>query len=439
MDDYQRYKSAVRWLERLNKTRSTKQFMLDRSHPEHYLQRMRALLELLGNPDREIKYIHITGTAGKGTVSTMVHNGLAAAGKRVGLFTSPYCVTVAENIQVNGRLISVNEFSDLVDRVRKVLLSWPDHRRGGTPPTGGAQNLTRPSYFEMLLAIAFLYFKKKQCEWVVLEVGLGGRYDATNVIATPRVCAITNIGFDHIKILGPTLSNIARDKAGIIKSGSIFFTTEHRAPLRRLFHDTCRRVGAQFNVIAQQEDSQATNRILAQSILESLPISSVAIKEAINTTRLPCRFEIVAKNPMIILDGAHNLMKIAALFEQIRAIPHQRLIVVLGVLNDKDLNAIARRVARSADHVVLTQGTTPPLFGRHWASLSTLSDAFPTHTSLIITKQKSPMRALAFAQQNVSPRDIILVTGSFYLTGELRKQWYSEKKILRSRSSFLTR
>lgn len=427
MDDYQRYKSAVRWLERLNKARSTKQFMLDRSHPEHFLQRMHALLELLGNPDRGIKYIHITGTAGKGTVSTMVHNGLSLSGKRVGLFTSPYCVTVAENIQVNGQLISAKEFADLVDRIRPVVQQMARVEIGP------------PSYFELLLAIAFLYFKQKKCEWVVLEVGLGGRYDATNVIDSPRVCAITNIGLDHTKILGPTLKHIARDKSGIIKPGFLFFTTEHRASLLRLFHDTCHAIGTEFNAIQPQEDAQATNGALARAILTSVHISSVFINTALVETRLPCRFEIVARYPAVILDGAHNPLKLAALMQRIRLVPHKQLIVVFGVLHDKNVRGITRVIGQCADRVILTQGSTQPMPGRQWASLSTLANAFGTHKSIVVTKQKSPLRALKMAQSIARGEDVILITGSFYLTGELRQQWYSEKKILLSRSSLLTR
>jgi len=427
MDDYQRYKSAVRWLEQRSVGR-TREFMTDRSHPERYIERMRSLLDRLGNPDRGMKYVHITGTAGKGTVSTMVHNGLRAAGKRVGLFTSPYCVTVAENIQMNGRLISATEFADLVDRVRPIVKIIYQH----FPRQG-------PSYFEVLLAIAFLYFQKKKCEWVVLEVGLGGRYDATNVITNPAVCAITNIGMDHTNVLGPTLRHIARDKSGIIKSGSIFFTTEHRTSLLRLFHSTCRTVGARFTTIEPQADAQATNRILATSILESLRVSSAAINQGLNKTQLPCRFEIVARHPLIVLDGAHNAIKISALFDQLIAIKHQRLIVVCALLDDKDAKSIARVIARCADSVILTKGSVDPMPGRRWASLATLSQAFRSQKFFSITKQKSPREALVAAQNSAASGDTIVVTGSFYLAGEFRRNWYSERSILAHRSSFLTR
>ncbi len=411
MDAYHRYTQSIRWLEQFDSTGRTTQFMKSRSHPERYITRTRLLLTMLGNPDKAMSVIHVTGTAGKGTVSTMVHNGLWMHGTTVGLFTSPYCVTVAENIQVNGRLIAPNEFADLVDIVRPVVKA----AYRASPSDG-------PSYFEILLAIALLYFQQKRCGWVVLEVGLGGRYDATNVIEDPVVSAITNIGMDHTNILGPTLRHIARDKAGIIKSGCTFFTTEHRNTLLRLFHRACQAHHATFIGIERGKSAQESNERLATAILEYLHIPLATIERGIRQTRLPCRFEVVDHHPTIILDGAHNPLKISALLERLQKMRQNKLIVVLGMLADKDTQRVVAMLSRVTSTIIFTRGTHVPMPGRSWAQ-------WPK-------QKKSPYRALDRARSIARADDTIVVTGSFYLVGELREHWFSERDILKRRSVF---
>jgi dihydrofolate synthase / folylpolyglutamate synthase len=248
MQNFKRYFDATTYLESLSNMPLKGNYMIDVRHAGRYLKRMKYFLSLIGNPHKEFKIIHITGTSGKGSVTNMVHEILREAGKKVGSFTSPSVSSSIERIKVGSQYISPDAYADIVD----YLLPYIDEAHVNGP-------WGRPSYFEISLAMAFLYFKQMKCEWVILEVGLGGRYDATNCIQDPLITAITCIDYDHMHVLGRTLTKIATDKAGIIKNRSHFFTAEHRLQLLKLFEKTCTEKGAVFNPLIPSTDYKKNN------------------------------------------------------------------------------------------------------------------------------------------------------------------------------------
>ncbi len=394
---FEKYHQAIKYLEGLSNVPVKEDYMRGKAKdPTIYVKRMQWFLDALGNPEQGFKYIHITGTAGKGTVSTMIQQALVKSGKRTGLFTSPFVITSIEKIQVDDLYIAPDEFADIVEEMKPVI-----DRAFAESPFGA------PSYFERFLAIAFLYFKQQKCEWVVLEVGCGGRYDATNVIPAPQMSAITNVDYDHMHILGKTLTKIAWDKSGIIKKGSRFFTTETRPRLRKIMEDICKEQGAEFNYI------KGGNKELVGA-MGFIPVD----------VQLPARFEMVQQNPRVILDGAHNRAKIRHTVEQLKKIPYKKLHVVVALAANKERSILDE------------------LFSMSYAVYPTkFSD--PGRASMDPTKFKpgarafsDPYQALDAALRAALPEDLVLITGSFYLAGELRTRWYSEEEILVHRWAF---
>ncbi|MFH1956238.1 MAG: Mur ligase family protein, partial [Patescibacteria group bacterium] len=205
-----------------------------------YLKRTEQLIKKLKINLNQFKFIHIAGTSGKGTVTAMVHQILHQAGYKIGSFYSPHPTTSIERIRVGVDYISPSDFVKILDKIKPVLEEmYSENRRGAkfwnTRFSGSCVPTIMPSYFEIFFALALLYFKRKKCEYVILETGCGGEFDATNIIKKPLITAITNIGFDHTQLLGNTLQKIAKTKAGIIKPGSIFLTTEKIKAILKIF------------------------------------------------------------------------------------------------------------------------------------------------------------------------------------------------------------
>lgn len=395
MQDFSRYYNAVRYLEGLSNIASSHDYMGKRFHdPTIYIKRMRWFLDALGNPEKNFKYIHITGTAGKGTVASMIHRSLIMDHKKAGLFTSPFVTTSIEKIQIGEQYIAPDEFADIVDEIKPAI-----DRAFRECPYGA------PSYFERFLAIAMVYFKKQKCEWVVLEVGCGGRYDATNIIDAPVVSAITNIDYDHTHILGKTLTKIARDKAGIIKKGSRFFTTERRPRLRKIIENICHEQGARFTYVNGGN----------QELVEAMGFSAKAVQ-------LPARFEIMQKNPMVIIDGAHNRAKMRYTAELLKKLSYRNLHLVVALAANKERDILE----------TLPVGIVyPTRFQNPERSCMSPAKLYPDAKIY-----SDPRQALEEALTSAKSDDAILVTGSFYLAGELRRRWYPEEFILEHRASF---
>jgi dihydrofolate synthase/folylpolyglutamate synthase len=438
---FERYFKAVRFLEGLSNLPLPRDYSEDYKHSEGHLRRMRYFLELLGNPDKHFKFIHITGTAGKGSVAQMMQEVLIASGKNTGLFTSPFTTTSIEKIRVNNKYIAPDEFADIVESLKPYI-----NKAYAKCPYGG------PSYFELFFAIALVYFARKKCEWVVCEVGCGGRHDMTNVIKCPVIAAITNINFDHMNVLGRTLKKIAYEKAGIIKNGSIFFTSETRPRLLKIFQETCRENKAEFNalkgLVSANEDElsrggglhlqgnhQFLNASLVTAMAKYLGIKEQDIIRGISAARLPCRFEIMQKAPLVVLDGAHNEVKMKSVVTNIKKLKFNKLFLIIGIAYNKEINDILPLIIPLADYIFATRFQINERKCYQPAELAKLSAPYKQPKAKIEVYY-DPKQALSKALELASLKDCVLATGSFFLTGELREKWYSEEWVLKKRSSF---
>ncbi|MBQ8345634.1 MAG: bifunctional folylpolyglutamate synthase/dihydrofolate synthase [Clostridia bacterium] len=338
------------------------------------LERISELCQKLGHPERDLKFIHVAGTNGKGSFCAMTESILRQAGYRTGLYTSPYIRTFHERMQVNGENISDEELAELTEYVRPVADSMTD----------------KPTEFELITAIAFEYFRRKQCDVVVLEAGLGGRLDSTNVIETPLLSVITGIALEHTAILGDTVEQIAAEKAGIIKNGvpvlfggddpqaravieetaqckgSSFTAVDHRA-LRHVRADLC---GSRFDyrdrkdvfisLLGLYQPRNAATVLEGVELLRSqgLAIPEVAVEKGLRSASWHGRFERVCEKPLVIFDGAHNPQGIE---QAVRSIRHyfggKKVYLLTGVLRDKDYTEIAAMLATVAEQAFTL---TPP-------------------------------------------------------------------------------
>jgi dihydrofolate synthase/folylpolyglutamate synthase len=422
---FSRYYAAVRFLEAVGKVNSGYQKTDLKSHPrpEIFLERMRDFLDLLGSPEKGFRYIHITGTSGKGSVAAAVHGELVRAGKKSGLFTSPFTVSTIEKIQVGDRYIDPLVFRDITETLKPAIEQMAKSGRNGTP-----------SYFEMIFAIALIYFQKMRCEYAVLEVGLGGRYDATNIIISPLITAVTNIGLDHTQILGSKRSDIAKDKAGIIKPGSRFFTTESDPKILKIFKGECEKTGAVFQPIRVAGlDYDSRNRSLAGHICANLGIIDTP-KKIKTIPSLPARFEIVEEKPLIIIDGAHNPSKLESTIYNLKRLKFKNLTLIMVISAEKDWKNMVRMIAPLADRIYACQFK---VMGRKSVDAEVLAKTARKHTGKPsdVYCRRDPVEAFTEARKNLSKGDALLVVGSFYLVGFIRALYCSEDRILRNRNS----
>jgi dihydrofolate synthase/folylpolyglutamate synthase len=422
---HQLYKQAQIYLEKLPKLTLTRRG----ENPALGLERTRILLKTLGNPERDFKYIHITGTSGKGSVTMMLHEILLATGKRVGSYFSPHVTTTTERIYINGRLVSVPDFLWAFQKVRAVI--------------DGTERRYHPSHFEALFVMSLLVFHKHRVNWVVLEVGAGGQFDPTNAIPTPKVAIVTNIGLDHQQLLGRTRRQIALTKAGIFKRGSKVYTAENNPGIRQILTRAARKSGCTLTYIPTPKKTfplqlpgvhQQRNAALAQAVARQLRIPERTINRGLAHARLPGRFEMISHKPDIILDGAHNRDKVSALVSVLRAKKYRQVHAVVGASEHKDVRALLRPLLPYVHEWFCTrvrQTLPKPLNPKKLAT--TIQQLRPS-TSVHVIKPASA--ALQHAGYGLHSKDAIIVTGSFYLVGELRQQWYSEKSILSQQTSF---
>ena len=333
------------------------------------LDTIRELLYELGDPQKDLKFIHIAGTNGKGSVLAYTSTILSEAGFKIGRYFSPTVVSYLERIQINGNWISEDNFSELTDMVQKAIARI---EAAGHPC---------PTVFEIETAIAFLYFKKEKCDFVVLECGLGGELDATNIIPAPVCAAFTSISLDHLGVLGNTLEEIAHTKSGIIKSGCHVISGPQKPEAAHILSSKAESLGCTF-VIADrsklsilEEDCfgqtisykehkdltsplagkhQADNMMTALEIIHTLQslqysISEDAIRNGFKKTKWPGRFSLLGKDPLFFIDGAHNEDAARRLKESIDTyFPNQKWIYIMGVFKDKDYETIASIMAPSA-------------------------------------------------------------------------------------------
>ena len=418
------FRKALAFVEGFSNISFRKNYGHKKKNPEFFIRRTRKFLNLIGNPEKNFKFVHVTGTAGKGTVSTMIHNTLVSSGRKTGLFTSPYTQTAIEKIKVGELYISPVEFIKIVNYL-KPFITYARKSSVGAPST-----------FELFLAITFLYFKRKKCEWVVLEAGLGGRYDATNVIKSPKVTVITNIDYDHTEILGKTLKEIAWDKGGIIKKKSIFLTTETRPSLLSIFKSICRSRGAKFMEVKVKGNYQNKNMALARNVARIIGVREKNIKRDLEGTVLPCRFEVVSQSPTVILDGAHNRAKMRSTVSNLKELKYRKLFVILAISNtNRDNKATLKPIVHLADEIVLTSFSRGDQSSIYPKVIFREVDGFKRRGVRVSVIENSD-KALDYFLAKSNPKDCILVTGSFFLAGQMRERWYPEVLVLKQRKSF---
>lgn len=340
------------------------------------LSRTRQLLSALGNPERKLRFIHVAGTNGKGSTAACLASCLRESGYQVGLYTSPYINRFNERIQVNGLPISDVSLERLVDIIRPKAESMSD----------------TPTEFEIITAIAFLHFLQRNCDIVVLEVGLGGGLDSTNVISVPECAVITALGMDHTRELGPTLSDIASAKAGIIKEGGsvVCYGSEPEADevilraarerhcdlhwvdfdklkvtegnLDRLRFDFDDLKGLELTLIGAYQPKNAATAITALRVLsrKGWDIPDQAIRIGLSKVKWPGRFEVLRRDPVFLLDGAHNPHGMQATVDSLRLhFPGQHFVFVLSIMADKDVNEMIFQLVPLARHFVTVTADTP--------------------------------------------------------------------------------
>jgi dihydrofolate synthase/folylpolyglutamate synthase len=428
------------------------------------LERTRRLMSYLGNPHFSFKSIHVGGTSGKGSVAIMCESILRAARFHVGTHTSPYLQTPLEKVRVEGRLMAAEQAIALSDRIMQAVYQVRDRH-----PKLGA-----PQYAEAWVAMALRHFADRQVEVGVIEVGMGGRYDATNILL-PEVSVINTVHYDHIRVLGETLGEIAYHKAGIIKTGvpavignlppeALVVIEEEGARqgarLVRLNHEfhclpsRLSRGGGTFSYrginlemgeieIGMIGEHQLENAATALAALEvfadtqGFQLEEDAVRRGLAGARFAGRIEVMQQQPKVVLDGAHNEEKIEAL---VKALPtvftYDRLILVLGMLETKNAEPIVRMLASIADQVITTE---PDVKGKPAIPEDELARIARRVGAKHVRAGGAPLEALRKALTDARPGDLVVVTGSLYLIGEVRSHWHEESDIVDHRTMFPSR
>lgn len=406
------------------------------------LEKVKAILEAIGNPHLEIQTIHIGGTNGKGSTAAMIASILQQEGYHVGLYTSPHLIRFTERIKVDGREIDQEVVAELTQWIREKI-----EASGVAPPF---------TFFDFTTAMALLYFKQKRVDLAILEVGLGGRLDSTNVV-DPLLSIITNVSKDHEEVLGKTLLKIAYEKAGIIKKGRPLITAVSQPHILRFFSKICKekgsplyRVGKEFSYVLCEEGHfhyrglyrklwdltvnlhgphQIINAVTALGAMEVLDelgyvVSNEAMIHGLARVEWPGRLEMVCSSPRVFLDGAHNPAGALVLKESLqKEFEYQRLILIVGIMRDKNYKFILKTLAPIADHLILTQPNIPRA-----ASPELLQRALAQNrekVEIIQDVQKAIDRGLSMATSD----DLLCITGSLYTVGEARAYFLPKEKL----------
>lgn len=407
------------------------------AQPGYSLRHVEELLNRMGNPQLAARTIHIAGTKGKGSVAAMIAQVLSDSRYKTGLYTSPHLHTLRERISVDGSLISEAEFAAAMAEVKPFIESMKQD--------AAFRQLT---YFEALTALTFAYFKKKRVDFQVLEVGLGGRLDATNV-ARPLVCIITPISLDHTQILGDSIEEIAREKAGIIKPGCWVVLSPQPEETASVFSDICHEKKAKVVQVGKDitwhktggdlhhqslavegrtsnyqvsipllGDFQLENAAAAVAALEILTsegfvISAADIAQGLARLKWPGRFHILQEHPTVLVDGAHNVASMKGLVNNIKEyFAHKRIFLVFGTSCDKDVPGIVNELVSLSPQVIVTRTAHSRA-----APLSTLAAEFSKRgiePETGETVSEAISRALSLADKT----DIICVTGSLFVVAE---------------------
>ena len=442
---------ALTWLfDRINYERT--------SHvPYHFsdlkLDRMRHLLALIGNPHGDLKVVHVAGTKGKGSSATMIASVLSQAGYRTGLYTSPHLNQLQERMVVNGQPCSAEDLVGLIEYIQPAVEEIDNGCFSGNGPT----------YFEISTAISLLYFTNEQVDIAVLEVGMGGRLDATNV-CYPVVSMITNISFDHVKELGETLGEIATEKAGIIKPGIPVICGVTDKHVSHIIAQIARKDGCRFLQLSQDFNyryhpphslqtkkhmgmidfhlatgdlqsrysrlqlnllgqHQAANASLVLAALTELrrqgwDVPETAIRKGLVQTPLSARVEIVQRSPIVIVDTAHNTASVEALVQTLRqSFQARNYILIFSATQEKDLRGMLQVLLPNFQHIILTRYLNNPraASANGLDRIASCINSTPRHVF------EKPDDAWAYARRIAKPEDLVCITGSFFIAAEMRR------------------
>lgn len=411
------------------------------------LDRMEELLRRLGNPQDDLKVIHVAGTNGKGSVSKYLDEGLAACGYKMGLYTSPYIETFNERIRYDGADISDEDLEYYGQKVVSAAEAMV------------ADGLDSPTEFEVVTAIAFLYFAGRQADITILEVGLGGIGDSTNVVKSPLASVITSISYDHMAQLGSSLAEIAVNKAGIIKTGCPVIANVPQRDAAKIIARKAYAMGSRLYDISgiratvsdetpfSQKVSmelyeksysdveismvgrhQAENLKTALATLEILrkagavKLDREALYEGLKRARQPGRFEVISEDPLVIIDGAHNEAGAQALQETMaQHFAGKKILLVAGILADKEIDSIVKFLTKITDHIIVTEPDNPrklaaEKLAEHVADFGVAAEAVSDVEA-----------AVHRAKELADGYDVILFAGSLYLIGDVRRLWRNER------------
>lgn len=406
------------------------------------LKNIKILMNEIGNPQDSLQIIHVAGTNGKGSVCQFISSILAAGGYRVGTFTSPYLVKMNEQLTINGAEISDEELAGLISQFIPVI-------------EGLQANNIFPSYFEIVTAMALQYFYQQQVDFVVLEVGLGGAFDATNVISTSAASVITKISIDHTDYLGNTLTSIGAEKAGIIKNKGLVISPVQHPDVMKILEERCKETGASLNlartdkikVLSCNEEGtvfecdgvryhtrligehQAYNCSIALKAIKclrehsTLSVSDEQIRQGVLGARWPGRFEKISDRPPVFIDGAHNVDGASALKNVLKNSKSHYKIAILGILADKEVDKILEIICGEFDEIFVTKPDNPRAL-----DIDILADKVRAYVPKVHCEKdinKAAQRAIDAA--NAARDSCVVAFGSLYMIGSVR-QYLQEKE-----------
>jgi dihydrofolate synthase/folylpolyglutamate synthase len=413
------------------------------------LGRIEELLKRLGNPEKALRVIHVGGTNGKGSTTVMIARILKKSGHRVGVFTSPHMHDWRERMVINGQMIPKEKVIQLIKRVVPLLEEMV------------AEGFEHPTEFEVSTALALLYFAEEKVDFAVIEVGLGGAIDSTNVVS-PLVSVITNVGMDHMEYLGSDVVSIAKVKAGIIKPHSIAVTAAENPDVIQVLREQAKAVGVplwlvgvdvrweskwsgeleqefdliglhsiysklRLSLIGAHQLRNAATAVTVCEVLQSeygVKIPREAIYTGLSEVEWPGRLELLSLKPKILLDGAHNVDGAMALTQAIPLYIRDRLILCLGMLADKEREKVVDMLVPLADEIIITRPDSPR--AGDWRALGSLAEQHGRP----VTCLENPKEAVIFALSRLRENDMLCVTGSIYMLADARQALIEKLKKL---------